>query len=118
MKWVTSFKRHTIYYIYTLKGTKKLKDVMYAQDWKPVGSRAQYIKQWKSYRKPILKFTARTLWNMAPKKSILKMYSNKRYNLVINYARPKILKRKRDIYLKRPLKIKACTGSNFRVHVN
>ena len=43
------------------------------------------------------------------------MYSNKRNNLVINYARPKILKRTRDIYLKRPLKIKACIGSNFRV---
>ena len=34
------------------------------------------------------------------------MYSNKRYNLVINHARPKILSRTRDIYLRRPLKIK------------
>ena len=44
-----------------------------------------------------------------------KMYSNKRNNLLIKYARPKILKLTRDICLKRPLKIKACIGSNFRV---
>ena len=61
---------------------------------------AQYVEKFRSYNK----------------KSILKMYSNKRYNLVINYARPKILKRKRDVYLKRPLKIKACIGSNTRFH--
>ena len=47
--------------------------------------------------------------------SILKMYNNKRNNLLINYARPKTLERIRDIYLKVPLKIKACIGSNFRV---
>ena len=40
------------------------------------------------------------------------MYNNKRYNFVINYARPKILKCTRNIYLKRPLKIKARIGSN------
>ena len=49
------------------------------------------------------------------KNSILKMYSNKRYNLVINYDRTKILKHTRDIYLNRPLEIKACIRSNFRV---
>ena len=38
---------------------------------------AQYVEEFKSYKK----------------KSILKMCSNKGYNLVINYARPKILKR-------------------------
>ena len=90
---------------------------------KTCGSRAQYIKQWRSYRKSILKFTARALWNMAhyieelkvTKKSILEIYSNERYNLVINHVRPKILRRTRVIYLKRPLKIKACIGSNFGV---
>ena len=50
------------------------------------------------------------------RKSILKMYSKKRYNLVINYARPKILKHTRDIYLKSPLKINACIGSNCRAY--
>ena len=33
--------------------------------------------------------------------------------MLINYVRPKILTR--DICLKRPLKIKACIRSNFRV---
>ena len=59
---------------------------------------AQYVEEFKS-----------------KKKSILKMYSNKRYNLVMNYARPKILTSARDIYLERQLKIKAYIGSNFRV---
>ena len=43
------------------------------------------------------------------------MYNNKSNNIVMNYVRPKIQKLTRDIYLKRPLKIKACIGSNFRV---
>ena len=47
--------------------------------------------------------------------SILKMYSNKRNKMLIIYVRPKILKLTRDIIPKRPLKSKACIGSNFRV---
>ena len=43
------------------------------------------------------------------------MYSKKRNKMLIIYVRPKILKLTRDICLKRPLKIKACIGSTFRV---
>ena len=35
--------------------------------------------------------------------------------MLIIYFRPKMPKLTRDIYLKKPLKIKACIGSNFRV---
>ena len=92
---------------------------------KTCGKNAKYIYQTmkKLYRKSVLKFTVTRLWNKAQyvedfklqKKSTLKMYSNKKYNLEINYARPKILKCTKDICLKRPIKIKACIGSNFRV---
>ena len=53
--------------IYTLKGTKKLNHVKIYWKYETCGSRAQNIKQWKSYRESILKFPARTFWNMALK---------------------------------------------------
>ena len=52
------------------------------------------------------------------KKSTLKMYNNKRYNLVINHARPKILSRTRDIYLRRPLKIALDQISEYQIDEN
>ena len=46
---------------------------------KTCGSRGQYIKQWKSYRKSILKFTARTLWNMAHYVEEFKSYKKSQF---------------------------------------
>ena len=45
----------------------------------------------------------------------LKMCSNKTNKMLIIYVRPKILKIKKDICLKRPLKIKASVRINLRV---
>ena len=70
----------------------------YTENWKPV-------EVWHNMFKSL----------KVSKQSILKMNSNKRNKMLIIYVRPKMLKFTRDICLKRPLKIKACIGSNFRV---
>ena len=62
--------------VYTLKGTEEClnEDVKIRWKLKTCESRAQYIKQWKGYRKSNLEFTARTLWNMAHYIEELKSY--------------------------------------------
>ena len=92
--------------IYTLKGTKKLKDVIYAQNWKPVevGLNISHSEKVTESQFQNLQQEHSEIWNnmlkslKVTKKSILKMYNNKRCNLAINHARPKILKRTRDIW--------------------
>ena len=109
--------------IYTLKVTKKLKDVIYAQNWKAVEVGHSILDSENVTGRKFYNFLQEhsEIWHnilkslKVAKKSVLKMHSSKRNNLLINYARPKILKRTRDIYLKRPLKINACIGSNFRL---
>ena len=65
--------------IYTLKSTKKLSHVKIYWKYETCGTRAHYINQWKSYRKSILKFTARTFWNMAEHIQELKSYKKSQF---------------------------------------
>ena len=48
-----------------MKGTEELKVVKIGWKLKTCKSMAQYAEQWKCFRKSILNFAARTLWNMA-----------------------------------------------------